>query len=174
MRESEKLGPPWEVELIREGDKPVEAIIRATGDNKLTSDTVREASNMIISRLRPYEHRLSVPTTAPTLQALRAAHEAAEGKITPEYLAHLAVAYEEVVERGRPPFVATLARAIGGKPETVKGHVMKAREDGKYLTKPQPGKREGGTATPLARKLVAQFEHTTDSATINTSVSRGG
>lgn len=32
---------------------------------------------------------------------------------------------------------------------------MKAREDEKYLTKPEPGTREGGKATAFARQIVS-------------------
>jgi hypothetical protein len=61
---------------------------------------------------------------------MREAYEASGGKMRPEYLAHLAVEYAEVAARGGRAVMPALAAAIDGKTPTVKGHVMKTRQEG--------------------------------------------
>ena len=74
--------------------------------------------------------------------------------MTPQYLATLAVAYEELAAKGRA-IMPTLAEAIGRPAATVKGHVGKARDE-EYLTKGTQG-REGGEATPKARGVLRDY-----------------
>lgn len=136
------------MDLTRENGRLVEVVIKATGDDALGYDAIREATNTLLNSIRR-ERVLGGPAR---LAALRHAYEAAGGKLTPEYLAQLAVAYEKVATTGRA-VIPALAAAIGGNPATVKGHVLKAREEN-YLTPTTPGK-EGGEATDKARELIA-------------------
>jgi hypothetical protein len=87
-----------------------------------------------------------------SVKRMIAEHRAADGSITDKYLAALSVAYEELAPRGRGVSIA-LARALDIATTTLKGHLVRAREDG-YLSKAVPG-REGGEATDKARKLLA-------------------
>jgi hypothetical protein len=146
MRETEKIGPPWELELTRDDGRLVEVTIRATGNGELGFDAVREAMNALLGRLRRDR-----PMVGRSMVLLRELYKASGGKMTPEYLAQLAVSYAEVAATGRA-VIPALASAIGGNPATVKGHVVKAREEG-YLTKTTPGK-EGGEATDKAREVL--------------------
>jgi hypothetical protein len=148
VRETEKIGPPWEMEFTREDGRIVEVVIRATGDGELGSDAIREATSAAITTLRRGQGRLA---SGRSLYKLGRAYESAGGKMTPEYLAQLAISYGEAAAEGRA-VMPVLAAAIGGNPATVKGHVLKAREEG-YLTKATPGK-EGGEATDKARRVL--------------------
>lgn len=154
MRETEKVGPPWELELIREDGRLVEVVIRATDDGELGSDAIREATSAALAKLRR-QRPMEAGTAA--LTALQRAYEAAAGRMTPGYLAQLAVSYAEVSTQGRA-VIPVLSRAIDGNPATVKGHVVKAREGG-YLTSTTPGK-EGGEATDKAREVLGLLPST--------------
>jgi hypothetical protein len=147
MRETETVGPPWELELTREDGRLVEVVIRATGD-ELGFNAIREATDAVLSKLR---RERPTPVGPSVLGPLRRAHQAADGKMTPEYLAQLAVTYSELAARGRAVMPA-LSNAIDRPAATVKGHVMKAREQG-YLTDATVG-REGGEPTAKALDLV--------------------
>lgn len=150
MRQTEKIGPPWEMELTREDGRLVEIAIRAAGGAELGIDAVREATNTVLAKLR--QERPS--TMGGSLLVLREIYKAVGGKMAPEYLAQLAVTYSEIAATGRA-VIPVLAAAIGGNPATVKGHVVKARDEG-YLTKTTPGK-EGGEATDKAREVLIKF-----------------
>lgn len=153
MRETEKIGPPWELELTREDGRLVEVVIRATGDGELGTDAIREATNAALTKLR---RRLVRPGTS-SLVALRRSYEESSGKMTPQYLARLAVSYAEVASHGRA-VMPVLSRAIDGNPATIKGHVLKAREEG-YLTPATQGK-EGGEVTDKAREVLGLLPST--------------
>jgi hypothetical protein len=81
-----------------------------------------------------------------------AAYQSGNGRVSDQYLAQLAVAYEELVPEGRD--VSTKLAAALGKPlPTVKGHIMRARREG-FLTEAAESK-EGGEATDKAREVLA-------------------
>jgi len=147
MREVEKIGPPWELELVRDGGRLVEVVIRATGGAELGRDAIREATSALMTRMAHSDRPIGGGSAVLAREMLKSSG----GKISPEYLATLAMAYEECARGGRA-VIPALAEAIGGNPATVKGHVMRAREDG-YLTKATPG-REGGEATDKAREAL--------------------
>jgi hypothetical protein len=157
MRETEKIGPPWEIELTRDDGRIVEIKIKATGAEELSLDAVREATNAVLSKMRLEPGSDMARTIARSLFMLDQIYKHAGGKLTPEYLAQLAVTYSDVAATGSA-VIPALARAIDGKPATVKGHVVKAREEG-YLTKTTPGK-EGGDATDKAREVLLNFATT--------------
>lgn len=172
MRETETVGPPWEMDLVRESGRLVEVVIRATGTNALGYDELREATRQALDKVRP-ERRLPMPRPlgSDAIQALTAAHEAGNGPSSEEYLARLAIAYEEQAATNRDP-AARIAAALGLSTQTVKQHLVKARKDG-FLSRTAEGQK-GGEAEEKARTLVAKFDHATDGATISTSVYRKG
>ncbi|MGY4650017.1 hypothetical protein [Mycobacterium sp. URHB0021] len=154
MRETEKIGPPWEVQLVRDGGRLVELTIKSIGAAELGHDEIREATNAALAKLkrtRPYT--TSVIFTQESTESLRKAYELADGRMTPEYLANLAVSYEEIAAKTRN-VITILADIIGKPAATVKRHVSQAREKG-YLTAATAG-REGGQATSKAHDLVSK------------------
>jgi hypothetical protein len=86
-----------------------------------------------------------------------AAYNAGNGKVTDEYLAWLAVAYEEQAPHVRDPAVR-LAVALGQAPQTVKGHLVRARKE-QFLTDTSEGQK-GGKATPKAREAIGMLPGT--------------
>ena len=154
--EIEKLSPPYEVELHREEGRLVEVVIRAVGgDGKLSYDELREATRSILDRVRRdsvpmMQIRAGLPSKAAA--KLITEYKAGEGTITDRYLSALSVAYEELAPQGRAVSVR-LAAALGIPTATLKGHLVRAREDG-FLTRAVPG-REGGEATDKARKILS-------------------
>jgi hypothetical protein len=176
MDDKETLRPPWEVDLVRKDGKVRAVTIRAAGEaEELDYDSLREASSALLSRLRttsaayaPADARIGRSTN---LEQLRQAYGDANGRMTPDYLAQLATAYEELAGKGRA-VIPSLAFAIGKPAATVKRHVMRARQEG-LLTPGEIGK-EGGTTTDRARELVAQFTHRgQDGATVNARAYKG-
>jgi hypothetical protein len=156
-----KLNEPYEVVEGREAGRLVQITIRAVGENaELGYDEIREATRAILDHARR-EHIRSRPSSSSgrrdseALSRMADAYNRAGGKVTDEYLAALAVAYEEAVAEGRV-VVGLLSGALGNKPiPTIKGHIMRARQAG-FLSATVPGK-EGGEASEEARKLVAKM-----------------
>jgi hypothetical protein len=157
-----KLNEPYEVVEGREAGRLVQVTIRAIGENaELGYDEIREATRSILDRARR-EHLRSRPTStsreSEALSRMADAYHRGGGKVTDEYLAALAVAYEEAVAGGKI-VVGLLSGALGNKPiPTIKGHIMRARQSG-FLSATVPGK-EGGEASDEARKLVAKMSET--------------
>lgn len=83
---------------------------------------------------------------------VREVAEPRRGTVSDDYLARLAVAYEELAPQGRD-VSARLAVELGRPLSTVKRHIRLARDKG-FLTEAVVG-REGGEATESARKLLA-------------------
>ncbi len=159
MRTVEKIGPAYEVEMAREGDRLVQVTITATGDNGLGYEELREATRQILDRARPERFRSALPPRLHTdaVRAMAAAYNAGNGKVTDEYLARLAVAYEEQAPHLRDPAVR-LAVALGQAPQTVKGHLVRARKED-FLTDTSEGQK-GGTATGKAREVLGMLPGT--------------
>ena len=154
----EKLSPPYEIELRRDGGRLVQVVIRAVGgDGKLSYEELREATRSILDRIRQENIAMVQRRTAPSPESVRtmvAEHNDGNGAITERYLAALSVAYEESAPHGRA--VSTrLATALGIPVATLKGHLVRARDDG-FLTKAVPG-REGGEATDQARQILSDL-----------------
>jgi hypothetical protein len=150
--------PKADIEMGYEGDRLVQITIRPTTDDddgQLTYEELTYAARQIQDFARS---EFRVPSLARTragsnaVQAAVDAYNAGNGSITDEYLARLAVAYEELAPQGRSVVMA-LTVALDSKVPTVKGHIMRARREG-FLTEALEG-REGGEATPKARKLIA-------------------
>lgn len=169
--EIRKIGSkPYELEEGRQDGRLVQITIRAVGDDaELDIDTVRSATRELMEHLRQGRAHAGLADRAARNSAALAADKAYgnpavvdainrmadtyrhDGATSDAYLASLAVAYETLVPYGRA--VSThLAQSLGISPVTLKGHLVKAREDG-WLTPAAPG-REGGKATDQARKLI--------------------
>jgi hypothetical protein len=148
---------PYRVQLVHDEDDRVTGInIRAVEGNELDLDTVRDATRSLLEHFKR-EHILianqrvrRLPTSF--LDPLAAAYVRGQGRMTDEYLAHLAVAYEELALTSASVLV-TLAATLDKPVPTIRTHIKRA-EDGGYLTKTTQGSKEGRKATPSARKLV--------------------
>ncbi|SOJ53574.1 hypothetical protein MSIMFB_01075 [Mycobacterium simulans] len=154
--EIERLSPPYEIELHRDGGKLVQVVIRAVGgDGNLSYEELREATRSILDRVR-HEHisamqRRTTASPPRSVKAMVLEYNDGNHGVTARYLASLSVAYEDLAPQGRA--VSTkLAGALGIPVTTLKGHLVRAREDG-YLTKAVQG-REGGEATEKAHEVL--------------------
>jgi hypothetical protein len=151
----EKLSPPYEVELHREDGRLVQVVIKAVGgDGKLSYEELREATRSILDRVRHESvaaRQIRAGLPSPSVRVLVTEYNAGNGTITDRYLAALSVAYEELAPQGRAVSIR-LATALGIPTATLKGHLVRAREDG-LLSKAVPG-REGGEATDKARQVL--------------------
>jgi hypothetical protein len=153
--EHETITSPYEVVLGRDGGRVVEVTIRAIGGAELTPAMLNTALKRVVDRLRLDDRRTlrRQGEESDSLRALSRAWEESGGELTDRYLAHLAVAYEEVSEvPGHRAVNETLAEVIGRPAATVKGHVLRARKAG-FLTATGMG-RGGGEATEKARGLL--------------------
>ncbi|BBY74336.1 hypothetical protein MPRF_12350 [Mycolicibacterium parafortuitum] len=157
--EYEKFNEPYEILRGVEDGRLVEIAIRAVGEGaELTYDEIREATRQILDYYRRENLRTRGPVIRDVPQSVRAmvaAYNEGHGRVTDDYLARLAIAYEELLPRGRSVSLA-LASALDAKLPTVKGHIMRARREG-FLTEALEG-REGGEATAKSRKLVSKTE----------------
>jgi hypothetical protein len=91
------------------------------------------------------------------VQELVSAYTEGGGRVSEEYLARLAVACGDLAPERRDVSTA-LAVALGKPVQTVKGHIMRARNSG-LLTKAIDGK-EGGEATEKACEVLAKLAET--------------
>ncbi len=145
--------PVADIEMGYEGDRLVLVTIRPTADDEdgqLTYDELNYAAKQIQDFARRQYRITRVSADSEAVQAMVDAANSGGGKVTDEYLAALAVAYEELAPNRRDVSTA-LAAALGKPVPTVKGHIMRARREG-FLTEAIDGK-EGGTATKKARAL---------------------
>ncbi|WP_373198746.1 hypothetical protein [Mycobacterium marinum] len=152
--------PKADIEMGYEGDRLVQITIRPTTDDddgQLSYEELVYAARQIQDFAR-YEHR--APTMmrsrarSNALQAMVAAYNDADGKVTDEYLARLAVAYEELAPQRRDVSSA-LADALGKPVQTIKTHIARARNEKGFLTNAVGGKG-GGEATDKARQVIAE------------------
>lgn len=172
-RTTEQVNPlPYEVELVRDGEKVVEINIRAVPGEELTHIDVRSAMQAVLRRvprrhgeplMRPGRHprrRLSdrqadliaeLELPAGEMRAVLDAYDLAEGRITEVYLARLALAYE-IAARDHRDVSLRIAAAMNRPLQTVKGHLTRARKEG-YLSPTVEG-REGGVATEMAKDVI--------------------
>lgn len=151
--ERETITSPYEVVVGRDGDRLVEVTIRAVGGAELTLSTLNTAFRTVLEPLRRREVDKRRLEQTGVLEALGEAWERSGGEMTQEYLARLAVAYEEVAALPGRAITQTLADAIGKPAATVKGHVSRARKDG--FISPTGMGRGGGSATDMARSVIA-------------------
>lgn len=173
-RTTEQINPvPYEIELVRDGDKVVEINIRAVPGAELTHMEVRGAMQAALRRVPrgrelrggPHAHgrerrrlfdrqadlieELGLPMHE--MRQVLDAYDLAEGRITEVYLARLALAYE-VAARDHRDVSLRIAAALNRPLQTVKGHLVRARKEG--LLSPSPEGREGGVATPKAKDII--------------------
>ncbi|BBB42644.1 hypothetical protein [Mycobacteroides abscessus] len=174
--EIRKIGSkPYELEEGRQDGRLVQITIRAVGnDSELDLDTVRAATQELVGLLRQRPIRAGIGDRAARNSAAIAADRGygnpevvkaiddmvmayrRDGAADDAYLASLAFAYEKLVPYGRA--VSTqLAKSLGLSPVTLKGHLVKAREDGWLSPAVTPG-REGGQATEQARALLESMD----------------
>jgi hypothetical protein len=162
----ETIVKPFEVQIGREGDRIVQITIRAADGSELGPDEIREATIQI----RDYVRRQSKPVVEPAksepdseaTETLVRIARADEGRVTDQYLAALAIAYGELAPQARNVSVR-LARLLDKPVPTVKGHLMRARQED-FLTDATGG-REGGNPTEKAlriMKLRVVKKHVTD------------
>lgn len=168
----EKINPvSYEVELVRDGEKVVEVIVRALPGTELAAMHVRNALQAVLPHLPRGGNELGVRRTAmdanriaeyaakveelelPAFEMAQviAAYEGADGRVTDLYLARLAYAYEKAAEDHRDVSMR-MATALNRPVQTVKGHLMRARKEG-FLTPAIEG-REGGGTTAKAKDLI--------------------
>ncbi|ORJ97763.1 hypothetical protein [Prescottella equi] len=178
--EIKTLSAPFVIETGEVDGQIVQVSIRAMEGSALGYNEVREATKQILNHFRrteihtvepfdleyvdPYAHS---EEAAQALQGLVAAYNNGKGRVSDEYLARLAAAYELLVPEGRGVSTA-LAEALGKPVPTVKGHIMRARRAG-YLSEAIEG-REGGEATASARDLLQKVDELSKAAKL-TSVS---
>jgi predicted component of type VI protein secretion system len=87
---------------------------------------------------------------------LRAAlRSAATQGVTDGYLALLSAAYVTLVQAGRPSVTVALADLVGRQPETIRQHLVRARNAG-MLTSVRGA--AGGQLTDKARSVLGQFD----------------
>ncbi|MGY3553386.1 hypothetical protein [Williamsia sp. R60] len=170
--EIETLNAPYVIEKGEVDGRIVQVTIRAVEGSVLGYDEVREATRQVLDYLRRGQihtveafHYAHSDAAASALEALVTAYNSGKGRISDEYLARLAAAYEALTPEGRGVSTA-LADALGKPVPTVKGHIMRARRQG-YLSEAIEG-REGGEATRSARELLQRI----DEAAKHRSISR--
>lgn len=163
--EIERLNAPYVIEKGEVDGELVQITIRAVDGALLGFDEVREATRQILDYLRRGGSntvdtvsefpRAYGQQAAEALDALVSTYRADHGRVTGEYLARLAVAYEALTPEGRGVSTA-IADALGKPLPTIKGHIMRARREG-YLSEAIQG-REGGKITAKARELMAGMQ----------------
>lgn len=142
------MTPQVDVELGYEGDDLVQvAISGALGYAELMS-----AAKQLQALAHKHQHNTfrSSPEGSAVTEMVHAYH-AGNGRVSDEYLARLAAAYAELAPARRDVSTA-LASALDKPLPTVKGHIMRARQQG-FLTKADPGK-EGGQITDKTKELL--------------------
>ena len=171
-RTTEQINPvPYEIELVRDGEKVVEINIRAVPGAELTHMEVRSAMKAALRRVprgrelrgghgrerrRLFDRQadlieeLELP--AHEMRQLLDAYDVADGRITEVYLARLALAYE-VAARDHRDVSLRIAAALNRPLQTVKGHLVRARKEG-FLSPSTVEGREGGVATARAKDII--------------------
>lgn len=180
-RTTESINPAlYEIALVKDGERVVEVTIRAVEGAELDPGHIREATQAVIRHLRPRRgaetrqrrqretiEELHLP--AHEMDALIAAHETADGRVTAEYLSSLAVAYAATARDHRDVSLK-LSVALGRPLQTIKGHLMRARKEG-FLSATVEG-REGGEATQKAHDVLAAAGAATSTVTTSSSHSQ--
>jgi hypothetical protein len=149
----ETIARPFEVQIGREGDRLVRITIRAAEGTELGLEEIREATKQILDYARrqskpPFVTPADLEPNSEATRNLVRIYEAGRGRVTDEYLAALAIAYGELVPQGRNVSMR-LATLLGKPTQTVKGHLVRARQEG-FLTDAVAAGREGGEPTPKA------------------------
>lgn len=151
--------PVADIQLGYDGDRLVKVVVTTTTDDEdgqLGYDELLYAARQIQDfARREYRMPMRMPTRtgAAAVRGMVESYNKANGRITDDYLARLAVAYAELAPHRRDVSTA-LADALDKPVPTVKGHIMRARREG-FLTEAEDGK-EGGETTGKARDLIAQ------------------
>ncbi|WP_328358605.1 hypothetical protein OG976_04795 [Mycobacterium sp. NBC_00419] len=151
---------PFRVQLVHDADDRLIGVnIRAGDGAELDHDMVREATRSLLDHLKRDQLSAVKDARHERSAMLDSLAEAYQAGVTDEYLARLAVAYEELSANGYNRATTILASAIGGantlpRP-TVRTHVKRARDAG-FLTQTTQGKG-GGQATDQARALLEKL-----------------
>ncbi|MGU3586050.1 hypothetical protein ACLBYD_23145 [Rhodococcus sp. C26F] len=176
--EIETLNAPYVIEKGEVDGRLVQVTIRAVEGGELSYDEIREATRQILDHFRktrthtvePFETKVvAYPHSAEAAKALDdlvVTYNNGKGRISTEYLARLAVAYEALLPEGRGVSTA-IADALGKPVPTVKGHIMRARREG-YLSEALEG-REGGEATASARELLQKIDELSKAAKLTSA-----
>ncbi len=156
MRTTERIGPPYELAVVRDNGLIVEVTIRATA-GELTAADIQEATRALLERLdHPVEPWAPTSVAAEIEQAtadLAAIYHSSKGRVTSKYLALLAVVYAELAHDHRD--VSTmLSEQLSIPLPTLKGHLMRARREG-FLERTVQG-RHGGEPTAQAFSVLAE------------------
>lgn len=149
--------PKADIEMGYEDGRLVLVTIRPTTDDEdgqLSYEELTYAARQILDFARTRQRPGPVQLRSEAVRAMVDAYRAGNGKVTDEYLARLALAYEELAPNRRDVSTA-LAAALGKPVQTVKDHIGKARNQKGYLTDAIEGKG-GGRATDEARKVLAE------------------
>jgi hypothetical protein len=157
MMRTTDIVKPYRVQLVHdEQDRLVGINIKASEGNELDHDAVRDATRSLLDHLRRDHFRAANQRVrnlrGSFLEPLSASYARGLGKMTDEYLAHLAGAYEELAATGASVLVS-LAAELDKPVPTIRTHIKRAEDRG-FLTKTTQGSKEGRKATPLARKLI--------------------
>lgn len=143
---------PYKVQLVHDDDDRLVGInIRAAEGNELDHETVREATRSLLDHLKREQistHNSRVRSLPAVLAPLKAAYAEGRGKMTPDYLARMAVAYEELAASGASVLVS-LAAELDKPVPTIRTHIKRAEEEG-YLSATTQGTKEGRKATARA------------------------
>ncbi len=156
MRTTERIGPPYELAVVRDNGLIVEVTIRATA-GELTAADIQEATRALLERLHQEQQptlggKYLTPPIAHTTADLQRVYRNSRGKVTHEYLALLSVVYAELAHDHRD--VSTmLSEQLSIPLPTLKGHLMRARREG-FLERTVQG-RHGGEPTAKAYEVLA-------------------
>jgi hypothetical protein len=153
--------PKADIEMGYEDGRLVLVTIRPTTDDEdgqLSYDELTYAARQILDFARTRQRPAAARSRSEAVQAMIDAYHAGSGKVTDEYLARLAVAYEELAPARRDVSTA-LAAALGKPVQTVKDHISKARNQKGYLSDAIEGKG-GGRATDEAREVLSGLAET--------------
>lgn len=156
---------PYLVQLVHDdSDRLIGVNIRAAEGNELDQDAIREATRSLLAHIRREQfapidreqirknNERSRNLRTSFLEPLSSAYARGQGRMTDEYLARLALAYEELAAT-RASVLVTLAAELDKPVPTIRTHIKRAEDKG-FLTKTTQGSKEGREATQLARKLL--------------------
>ncbi|ALL75895.1 hypothetical protein AD006_12340 [Pseudonocardia sp. EC080610-09] len=147
---TETLVSPYSLELARDDQGRIKAVtVTAVGDSELTLSQLEQAWRALRDRLRSDELRgRGTYNRRRGVDVLTALSKAWDGQITDEYLAALAIAYEEVSKLPGRAMLDSLAEAVGRPQATVRAHVSRARREGWLVDRDEQGAQRGNRHAP--------------------------
>jgi len=156
METTEQRIGPWRVVFewdreVAQGN-PSRLVIEPAPDAK-PDEVVGGVSTTVLRAVQIRRPQAESPELVAAIAAVRALN--GRGPSDPIYLATLARAYAEATAHLVPNPNGYLAERIGKSQNTVKAHIMKARQAGLLTSNPH---RAGGELTARARRLVGELE----------------